>query len=285
VFEVDPTSQAANLGRSPIPLKFLGRYAHEAAAVDPATSTIYLTEDANGPHGLYFRWTAPAGFIPGKGSLHALAEGDAVEVGTLEAMTCFDADGNHVPDLSIATEVNTVYAVEWVTVPDRDARTVSVRQQFTADQVTRSRKLEGQWWGDGGAYFVASYARLSDGSTSEHDGQVWFYDPVRSRVTLKTIFGVNPDPTSGDANFDGPDNITVSPHGGLILAEDGEGRSHLVGVTEQGKAYPLALNLLNDSEIAGPVFDAAGTTLFASIQSPGYTVAITGPWGRPSNAR
>ena len=86
-------------------------------------------------------------------------------------------------------------------------------------------------------------------------------------------------------NFDGPDNITVSPHGGLILAEDGEGRSHLVGVTEQGKAYALALNLVNDSEFAGPVFNASGSTLLANIQTPGYTVAITGPWGRPSNAR
>ena len=59
VFEVDPTSQAANIHRSPLPLKFLGRFAHEAAAVDPATSSIYLTEDAGGPNGLYFRWTHP----------------------------------------------------------------------------------------------------------------------------------------------------------------------------------------------------------------------------------
>ena len=277
VFEVDPASQAANVGRAAVPLKFLGRYAHEAAAVDPATGAIYLTEDASGPHGLYFRWTPPAGFTPGKGALHALAADGAVDVGALEAMRCVDEDGNHVPDLSIATEVNTTYTVEWVPVPDRDARTVSVRKQFTDAQVTRSRKLEGQWWGDGGAYFVASFARL--------DGQVWFYDPDKSRVVLKTIFGVNTDPDADAGNFDGPDNITVSPHGGLILAEDGEGRSHLVGVTDQGKAYPLALNLVNDSEFAGPVFDASGTTLFANIQSPGYTLAITGPWGRPSNAR
>ena len=45
-----------------IPLKFLGRYAHEAAAVDPTTGAIYLTEDASGPNGLYFRWTPPAGW-------------------------------------------------------------------------------------------------------------------------------------------------------------------------------------------------------------------------------
>jgi hypothetical protein len=43
---------------------------------------------------------------------------------------------------------------------------VSVRKQFTNDQVTRSRKLQGGWWGDGGAYVVASYARASYGSVS-----------------------------------------------------------------------------------------------------------------------
>ena len=108
----------------------------------------------------------------------------------------------------------------------------------SSSPTTRSpgrRKLEGQWWADGGAYFVSSFARTPDGSVNEHDGQVWFYDPKSRTIRLKTIFGVNPDPATGDVNFDGPDNITVSPHGGLILAEDGEGRSHLVGVTRPGR--------------------------------------------------
>ena len=30
--------------------------------------------------------------------------------------------------------------------------------------------------------------------------------------------------------------MTVSPYGGVILAEDGEGMQHLVGVTEEGKS-------------------------------------------------
>ena len=46
------TSQEANLGKSPVPLKFLGRFAHEAVAVDPTTHAIYETEDAGGPNGL-----------------------------------------------------------------------------------------------------------------------------------------------------------------------------------------------------------------------------------------
>jgi secreted PhoX family phosphatase len=284
VFEVDPTSRESNIGKSAIPLKFMGRYSHEAVAVDPATSVIYLTEDASKPNGLYFRWVPPAGFTAGKNALRELAlspGGDTA--GQLQAMNCFQGN-THIADLSEATTVGTRLKVEWVDVPDRDAVTVSVRKQFTNDQVTRSRKLEGQWWGDNGVFFVASFARLTDGSINEHDGQVWFYDPSSQTITLKTIFGVNKNPDQDNSNFDGPDNITVSTHGGLILAEDGDGVSHLVGVTSQGKAYPLARNEFNDSEFCGPAFSADGETLFVNIQSPGFTLAITGPWGRPSNA-
>jgi secreted PhoX family phosphatase len=281
VFEVDPFDRDANL--NPVPLTFLGRYSHEAVAVDPHTCAIYETEDAGGPSGLYFRWTPPKGFRGGKGALRALALGaGGATAGRLQAMSCHQ-DGRHIADLSEATQPGTRYRVNWVDVPDRNASAVPVRRQFTNDQVTRSRKLEGAWWGDGGAYFVASYARTIDGSVNEHDGQVWFYDPRSQTVTLKTIFGVNPNPGQ-DTNFDGPDNITVSPYGGVILAEDGEGISHLLGVTARGKAYPIARNEVNDSEFAGPTFSHDGRILFACVQVPGYVYAITGPWGRPSNA-
>ncbi|GAA3563705.1 PhoX family protein [Nonomuraea rosea] len=278
VFEVHAFDRRANV--EPVPLKFLGRYAHEAVAVDPRTSAIYLTEDATAPHGLYFRWLPPKGFRGRKGALRELAlstGGDTA--GRLQAMTCFRGS-QHIADLSEATAPGTRYRVRWVDVPDRDARTVSVRAQFADDQVTRSRKLEGAYWGDGGAYFVASFARASDGSVNEHDGQVWFYDPAGQTITLKTIFGVNPDPGQ-DTHFDGPDNISLSPYGGVILAEDGEGLSHLVGVTRRGESYALARNELNQGEFAGPTFNADGSIMFANIQSPGHVLAITGPWRRP----
>ncbi|WP_314171894.1 alkaline phosphatase PhoX [Streptomyces winkii] len=281
VFEVDAFDRDANT--EPIPLKFLGRYAHEAVAVDPR-GPVYLTEDASGPHGLYYRWTPPRGFRPGKGALRALALSDGGDTaGSLQAMSCFKG-GKHIADLSEATQTGTRYNVKWTDVPDRDAGNESVRKQFEAGQVTGSRKLEGAYWADGGAYFVASYARADDGSANEHDGQVWFYDPQSETVTLKTIFGVNPDPDA-DTNYDGPDNIVVDPHGGLILAEDGEGIQHLVGVTERGTAYPLARNDLNDSEFTGPTFSDDGRILFANIQSPGHVFAITGPWDRRAGGR
>jgi secreted PhoX family phosphatase len=280
VFEVDPFRPEDN--RDPQALRFLGRYAHEALVVDPGTGAIYLTEDANGPHGLFYRWTPPSAALPlGRGSLRGLA-GDP-SAGKLEAMVCY-AGGQQVPNLSAATTPGTTYDVRWVTVPDRLAVTTSVRKQFADTDVTRSRKLEGAWWGEGGAYFVSSYARYSDGSLNAHDGQVWFYDPQTQKVTLKLILAY--DAVDSDQNFDGPDNITVSPYGGLMIAEDGNGLQHLFGAADDGTTYPMARNMINlgtaaapaYSEFAGPTFSADGSLLFAGIQVPGIVFAISGPW-------
>ncbi len=153
VFEVDAFDQEAN--RDPQPIKALGRFAHEAAVVDPQTGDVYLTEDASNPNGLLYRWEAPTTFKPRKGALRALGPTD----GVLGAARCVDRSGAFVDDLSRATEVGTTYGVTWTPVPDRDAATTSTRRQFAAGQVTRGRKLEGAWWGDNGAYVVTSFAR------------------------------------------------------------------------------------------------------------------------------
>jgi uncharacterized protein len=275
VFEVDPFDRTANL--DPVPLKFLGRFAHEAVAVHPHTSEIYLTEDAAGPLGLWFRWSPPKHFKGKKGGLRELALSEGGDTaGQLQAMSAYDGD-THILELSQATTPGTTYSVRWTDVPDRQGLTLSVRKQFTNDQVTRSRKFEGTWWGDGGIYVVASFARHSDGSANEHDGQIWFYDPKAETLTLTTIFGVNPDPAV-EGNFDAPDNITVSPYGGVIIAEDGEGLSHLVRVDSQGNASALARNEINESEFTGPTFSKDRRILFANIQDPGTVFAITGPW-------
>jgi secreted PhoX family phosphatase len=272
VFEVDPYDQDAN--RDPKPIKALGRYAHEACAVDPHTGAIYLTEDASNPSGLFFRWTPPDSALPlGTGSLRDLAD----DAGSLEAMKAFTMDGTHVPDLSVAKEPGTTYRVEWVNVPDRDAAPTSVRRQFRAGEITRSRKFEGMSWGDGGAYVQTSFARFSDGSADQHDGQVWFYDPLDSTIELKLWFAYTPDDQDNDP--DGPDNITVSPYGGVIIAEDGDGKNHLVGSSDSGEAFFFARNELEgDSEFTGPTFSNDKKTLYACVQSPGHAFAIQGPF-------
>jgi secreted PhoX family phosphatase len=142
VFEVDPFNQDAN--RDPKPIKAFGRYAHESVVVEPGGGNrVYLTEDAGNPNGLLFRWTPPKGLSKlGPRVLRELPD----DAGKLEAMKAFTPGGTHVPDLSVATEPGTTYKVQWVGVPDRDARTTSVRKQFTNTQITRSRKLEGMIW-------------------------------------------------------------------------------------------------------------------------------------------
>jgi uncharacterized protein len=274
VFEVDPYDQDAN--RNPKPIKALGRYAHESLVVDPRTGAIYETEDASNPNGLLYRWTPPASALPLKdGSLKQLAD----DAGELDAMRASTLGGAYVPDLSVATEPGTTYRLDWVDVPDRDATTVSTRKQFAPGQITRSRKLEGMWWGDGGAYFVASFARSSDGSAAQHDGQVWFIDPRADTIELKLYFAYTPGDQDNDP--DGPDNITVSPYGGVMIAEDGDGKQHLVGATDSGDVFFFARNEIpGDSEFTGPTFSHDHKTLFANVQDPGHVYAIQGPFRR-----
>lgn len=214
VFEVDPANPENN--RSPAPLKAMGRFSHESVAIDPQAGICYQTEDASGPNGLFYRFT-PHNRL---GDLHSLRAG-----GRLEATRARGVD-----DLSAARAVDATYPVRWQPVPDPLAGAVSVRNQFSDAAITRSRKLEGTWWGDGGCYFVASYARTEDGSAEPHDGQVWFYDPFEETMTLKLRMAVTPDAD----DLDGPDNITVSPHGGVVVAEDGGGFQHLFGSTDAG---------------------------------------------------
>ena len=292
VFEVDPHDQAANA--DPKPLKALGRFAHEAVVVDPETFELYLTEDASEPNGLFYRYTPPAEALPlGKGSLRALGDTD----GVLEALRATDR-GVHVADLSVATEIGTRYEVGWVSVPDRDAAEVPIRSQVFDQPITRSHKLEGMWWDEEeeGAYFTASFARNEDGSVLSHDGQVWFLDPRKGTIELRLRFAYTPADEDGDV--DGPDNITVSPFGGVMVAEDGEGAQHLVGATDDGAAFFFARNeTVAQSEFTGPNFSHDKKILFANIQgdgsgmgegaagpnegtdpAPGYVFAITGPF-------
>jgi secreted PhoX family phosphatase len=271
-FEVDPYDHEAN--RDPQPIRCLGRFAHESVVVDPHRHTIYLTEDAGSPNGLLYRWTPPRRALPlRRGSLRHLPDG----AGRLEALRAYTRAGEFVPDLSVATTPGTCYRARWVAVPERDATTTPVREQLHT--ITRSRKLEGMWWGERGAYFVASFARTSDGSAAQHDGQVWFIDPHRDTIELRLHFAYSPGDQDGDP--DGPDNITVSPYGGLIIAEDGEGSNHLLGATDRGEVFLFARNeIRGESEFTGPTFSRDRQMLFANVQSPGHVFAIRGPFRR-----
>nr|WP_062334667.1 alkaline phosphatase PhoX [Herbidospora sakaeratensis] len=291
VFEVypDPSNQ-----QLPKPIKAFGRFDHEALAVEPKQRRVYLSEDASGPNGLFYRWTASQGRLE-KGIADQLGDTE----GTLEAMQIRLDDGSIVPDVAYITsaQLGRPFNVTWAPVPDRDAKTTPTRLQFADGTVTRGKKFEGVWSNGDGCYIVNSYAFATADlppDAAKHDGMVWFYDYKDETITLVTYFPHNPfsegegvNPKYADMTFDGPDNVTVTPWGTLVLAEDGARASHVLSSVPGGPTYAIARNQLQIgtsngqptySEFTGPTFSPDGKVLFVNIQTPGITLAITGPW-------
>jgi secreted PhoX family phosphatase len=271
IFEVD----GADPHRSgAVPLTAMGRFQHEAIAVDPKRGIVYETEDAFlKPFGLFYR------FLPNKplGGLGSLRAG-----GRLQAMRV-----PGVPDLSSIQETGACFeGVEWVDVPDPLAAQTPIRlQDFGPKGITHAQKLEGCYWGGRCVYFVSSFAHSAEGSAADHFGQIWRYDPDARRLTLVIVFG--PD-TDIQLPGESPDNICLAPSGGLMVCEDGNGAQHVYGVTRRGEVYAMARNAQNIGtpeapewgEFAGVTFSPDGETMYVNCYAPGTTFAVTGPFRR-----
>ena len=257
VFEVDP-----RCGGNPEPIIAMGRFAHEAVAFD-RRGVAYLSEDAVRPFGCLYRML-PEKPLAGRGSLHA--------GGALQAAAISGVDR----DLSTVQEPGTVLPVRWIAVENvnpSDGET-PLREQVVGRGATPIPKAEGVWTDhDGRVWFTSSYASTTAGypSAAAHSGQIWRYDPGEETITLVVIVPV------GSA-WDGPDNITASPHGFALACNDGGGDQFLMGINREGGIFPFAQNVLNKSEFAGATFSPTGRTLFVNIQNPGMTLAIWGPW-------
>ena len=210
------TCPFANL--NPTPLTALGRFAHEAVVADPRRGAPVPHRGRQQPQ----RPAVPVHpELAARTRLHTLRDG-----GLLEAMW-----SPGVPDLSVlqrSVGTTAAGAVEG-RARSRRERSLSTRKQFgptTSPAAASSRAC-------GGATTAPTSCARSPGrptaSAAEHDGQVWSYDPQSSTLTLEAYFPVNPDPSGATADQpDGPDNITVNPWGGLVVAEDGLGTQHLV---------------------------------------------------------
>ncbi|MEU9402731.1 alkaline phosphatase PhoX [Streptomyces sp. NPDC048242] len=269
IFEVHPTDPHRT---GAVPLTAMGRFQHEAIAIDPRTGVVYETEDAFlKPFGLFYRFL-PHKPLGGVGSLRA--------GGRLQAMRV-----PGVPDLSTVQETGASFdGVEWVDVPDPLAATTPTRlQDYGPGGVTHAQKLEGCYWGGTCVYFVSSFAHSAEGSAADHFGQIWRYDPHRRRLTLVIVFG--PD-TDVQLPGESPDNICLAPSGGLMVCEDGNGAQHVFGVTRAGEVYAMARGRQNIGtpekpewgEFAGVTFSPDGETMYVNCYTPGTTFAVTGPW-------
>ena len=263
VFEV-PASSAAQL-TEPVPLKSMGRFVHEAVAVDPGTGIVYQTEDRN--DGCIYRYVPNEyGHLASGGRLQAL--------GIREQKA---ADLRNWPDGAVTPfPVGVPTAVSWIDLDDIQSPANDLRKRaFTAGAAQFARG-EGMWFGRQSVFFACT-----NGGTAKL-GQIFRYTPSPYEATaaemtkpgaLELFLESNDDAISKNA-----DNLTVAPWGDLLICEDCSGVDRLIGITPRGETYLLARNAHNESELAGCCFSPDGSTLFVNIQDPGITFAITGPW-------
>jgi secreted PhoX family phosphatase len=199
-------------------------------------------------------------------------------------------EGSWQKDLRGSVGVGSVFDAEWVTIDNPELAhspgttdTLGVFKQGLAKGGAIFKRLEGAWYGSGLIYFNST----TGGNAGA--GQVWEYNP--GLETLRLIYE-----SSSRQVLDTPDNITVSPRGGILLCEDGDGSGNpkrLMGLTKDGKLYAFAQNnvVLNGEkngisgdftkmEWAGATFSPDGKWLFVNIQAPGITFAITGNWAK-----
>jgi secreted PhoX family phosphatase len=273
-----------------VPIPAMGRFAHEAVAVDQRTGIVYQTEDAGSGVGSGFyryvpvdRWNLLAG-----GTLQMLG---------IQGQPQYDARENQ--------EIGRWLPVVWFDVPEPDpasAGNSSPRRTFAqafGQGAAKFNRLEGCWY-DGGSVFFdstsggdAKNGDVNSDGFAEGYGQIWEYQPLPHGGRVRLVFE-----SSGAGELDSPDNLVVTPRGGLILCEDDAGSNdndthplapgitdvnRLIGLTRQGEAFEFVVNRLSDSELAGACFSPSTKTLFVNIfggnaPGSGMTLALWGPW-------
>ena len=245
------------------PYRAMGRFVHEAVSIDPLTGIVYETED-QATSGFYR-------FLPNQPG--ALSAG-----GRLKMLGIADRPG---ADLRTGQSPGVWRPVIWAPIPDPDPAGIaedSLFRQGLAGGGAAFARLEGTWYGDGRIYIVST----TGGEAAA--GQVWEYDPGGERLRL--IFE-----SPGRDVLDMPDNLCVSPRGGLVLCEDGDTDNFVRGLTLDGAVFSFARNSIvldgerngiagdfRAREFAGATYSPDGRWLFFNAQSPGITFAVTGPW-------
>jgi uncharacterized protein len=248
------------------PIVSMGRFSHEAVAVEPGTNIVYLTEDAGGSSGFYRhvpRW-----------SRRPLSDA------RLQMLKVVGVDN---AEMGVGQTAGTRVEIEWVDIdqPDPDiAGGQTVFGQGAARGGAAFRRLEGAWWSEADR---AIYFNSTDGGAAG-SGQVWAWYRERRREYIELVY----ESPSSDVLLK-PDNLTISPRGGVLLCEDPDRarQSFLRGITGDGELYDFAANVRPGTipgsttprswdEFAGATF--CGEWMFVNIQTPGVTLAITGPW-------
>lgn len=261
----------------PVPLRDMGRFVHEAVAVDPATGIVYETEDVR------FQVDDPA--RPGAGFYRfiprtraRLAEGGRLQIMAIEGFPGFVTVWGMRPGETLPAT--------WIDIEEPDpvaaeADPSAVFREGLSKGAAAFARLEGAWAGDDGIYIVST-----DGGRARA-GQVFFYRPTGAdRGELTLVF----ESPSRDV-LDAPDNICTTPRGGLIICEDGPGDEFVRGLDRDGRIVDLVRQPHHPgqeepNEFCGACMSPDGEVLFFNVQGdrttdgtdPSATYAMWGPW-------
>lgn len=265
-FEVPATPEPGLV--DPVPLKAMGRFRHEAIAVEPVSGVVYQTEDMW--DSLIYR------FVPDvKGKL---AEGGRLQALSIKGSGPVDTRNwgeEGAPEFSQGLD----HAVEWVDLDDVEAPKDDLRYRGREKGGAVFARGEGMWYENGELYFACT------NGGPLRTGQVFRYLPSPFEGTSREseapgrlqLFVESSDKEI----LQNCDNLTVAPTGDLYLAEDvKDDNCRLIGVTPQGQCFTFGSNPYNTAELAGVCFSPDGSTMFVNIQGSGLTLAITGPWKR-----
>lgn len=251
----------------PVPLKAMGRFVHEAVAVDAKSGIVYLTEDA-GPGGFYR-------FLPNRS--RRLADGGVLQILRVKGKDNYETRKGQ--------KMGQVVEVDWVTItrPDPEEADLdpnAVYKEGASKGAASFWRPEGCLADDKGRiYFDATSGGENGG------GQIWMYEPTGRDGGRLTLVYESPS----RAVLDMPDNICLEPKTGrMFICEDsdyvGEGGSpdnYVRILTSSGKMADFAKNVAKGketSEFAGSTFSPDGKTLFFNLQTLGATFAVWGDW-------
>jgi secreted PhoX family phosphatase len=261
-FEVPATDRITLV--DPIPLKEMGRFNHEAVAVDPKTSIVYETEDR--PDGLIYR------YLPNQ--RENLAKGGKLQVLAIKGEKSFDTrnwESLTTPKMPAGES----FEVEWLDIDQVESPNDDLRYRGFEKGAARFARGEGMWFGNNEFYFACT----NGGHILQ--GQVFRYTPSPYEGTNQEKDAPGKLQLFAEPNnsniLKSCDNLTLAPWGDVVLCED-DPHPFVVGITPEGEIYKLAENTGYKSEFAGGVFSPSGDTYFVNIQGPGITLAITGPW-------
>lgn len=252
VFEVDPLARQI---QAPRPLPALGRFVHEACAIDPATGHVYLTEDRH--DGLLYR------MVP-------TSPGDLQAGGQLQALA-FAEQGRQITDnrAGVTLSEGDWYPCRWIDLEGADSASDDLRLRGFDAGAARFVRGEGIWQRGGETIFTCTKG-------GQHElGQVFRLRETKAGPLLNLLAESQPESVLQHA-----DNLASTPRGDLVICEDRPGECGLVIVRPDGHMVRFARHRGSDSELAGVCFSPDGQLMFVNVQSEGLTLAIRGPFAQ-----